>query len=131
MDYNNGVFVFEIILKDYLFMTYIDDYLNNCLFYNDTINSINIQSLLFIISSLIHEKPTYKIYKKNIKTTEDLYDLLYCFYDYILDKIDEIIVINELDNIIDKNEFKTTFDMSINLLLFNFKLKNKNKKIKF
>ena len=110
-------------------MTYIDDYLNNCLFYNDTINSINIQSLLFIISSLLHEKTKYKIYKKYIKTTEDLYDLLYCFYDYILDKIDEIIVINELDNIIDKNEFKTTFDMSINLLLFNFKLKNK--KFKF
>lgn len=131
MDYNNGVLVFEIILKDYLFMTYIDDYLNNCLFYNDTINSINIQSLLFIISSLLHEKTKYKIYKKYIKTTEDLYDLLYCFYDYILYKIDEIIVINELDNIIDKNEFKTTFDMSINLLLFNFKLKNKNKKIKF
>lgn len=129
MDYNNGVLVFEIILKDYLFMTYIDDYLNNCLFYNDTINSINIQSLLFIISSLLHEKTKYKIYKKYIKTTEDLYDLLYCFYDYILDKIDEIIVINELDNIIDKNEFKTTFDMSINLLLFNFKLKNK--KFKF
>jgi len=123
MDYNNGVFVFEIILKDYLFMTYIDDYLNNCIFYNNTIKNINIQSLLFIISSLLHKNPTYKIYKKHIKTTEDLYNLLYCFYDYILDKINEIIVINKLDNIIDKYEFKTTFDMSINLLLFNFKLK--------
>ena len=123
MDYNNGVFVFEIILKDYLFVTYIDDYLNNCIFYNNTIKNINIQSLLFIISSLLHKNPTYKIYKQHIKTTEDLYNLLYCFYDYILDKINEIIVINKLDNIIDKYEFKTTFDMSINLLLFNFKLK--------
>ena len=116
MEYNNGTFVFEILLKDKFFFQYIDDYIHSKVNQTKSFESKHVPSLLFIISTLLNTNKRYIKFMKNIKNVNDFNDLYYHISDYVVNKINEII---KLIITFDYNDFIVTYDICLKLILMN------------
>jgi hypothetical protein len=117
MDYSNGILVFETLLKDNFFFSYVNDFIQSKLLKTKSFESKHIPSLLFIISTLLTTDKKYIKLMKNIKTVNDFNDLYYQISDYVVNKINEIIKINELNITFDYKDFIVTYGMCLKLIL--------------
>ena len=111
MDYSNGILIFETLLKDYYFFSYVNNFIQSKVFKTKSFESKHIPSLLFIISTLLTTDKKYIKLMKNIKTVNDFNDLYYQISDYV------VMNINELNITFDHKDFIVTYDMCLKLIL--------------
>ena len=90
MDYSNGILIFETLLKDYYFFSYVNNFIQSKVFKTKSFESKHIPSLLFIISTLLTTDKKYIKLMKNIKTVNDFNDLYYQISDYVVMNINHL-----------------------------------------
>ena len=125
MNYNNSLFIFETLLRDNIFMSTIDNYLEKKIELNPKINktfeSKNAPELVLLLSSLLLHSNNYINVEKNIRDDNDIRELFELFYVYIVNKIEELIK----GPYSHKEEFNLLYDISCRLVILKFKYTKK------
>lgn len=121
----NSDIVYETLLKDHFFFTYIDDYI----FYNivnySNFNTKYIPSIIYIIYNLLITHNIYINIMKSIKCKNELKELFYNINNYIKSKIKEILTSQNIkDSNFNDSEFTEIYNICVELLLINTKFKN-------
>ena len=125
MNYNNSLFIFETLLRDNIFMSTIDNYIGKKIELNSKVNktfeSKNAPELVLLLSSLLLHSNNYINVEKNIRDDNDIRELFELFYDYIVNKIEELIK----GAYSHKEEFKLLYDICCRLVILKFKYAKK------
>lgn len=121
MENNNALFVFECLLRDYTFMSCIDDYITNTIFSTKTFDAKNVPQLVLILMTLFTRTNNFIDVGKTINEKE-LKDLLEFFNTYIIDRIKENKNLDEFN----VDEFKKSYEICARLAMLKIKFRGKN-----
>jgi len=122
---NNSLIVYETLIKDNFFFTYIDDYIYYNISHYSNFNTKYIPSIIYIIYNLLITHDIYINIMKPIRCVDDFKDLFYKFNNYIITKIKEMINFQNIKNCnFNESEFTEIYHICLELLLINIKFKN-------
>jgi hypothetical protein len=122
MDNNNALLVFECLLRDNTFMSFIDDYITNTIFSTKTFDAKNVPQLVLILMTLFFRTNNFVDVGRKIKNDKELQDLLEIFHTYIIDRIKE----NKNLDVFDANEFKKSYEICARLAILKLKFTGKS-----
>jgi len=122
MENNNALFVFECLLRDYTFMSCIDDYITNTIFSTKTFDAKNVPQLVLILMTLFTGANNFVNVTKTIKNEKEFKDLLEIFYTYIIDRIKGNKILDEFN----VDEFKKSYEICVRLAILKIKFRGKN-----